>query len=61
MGLRMKNFNIMGVTKKSEGGGVGVGGHKKTTYKGELPKKGAWTVCRLKWGGAWQKRGRWYF
>ena len=26
-------------------------GIKKAIYWGELPKKGAWTVCRFKGGG----------
>ena len=25
--------------------------------KGGFPKKGAWTICRFKGGGAWQERG----
>ena len=48
----------MGALKNSifRGGGV----PKKPIYRKELPKKGAWTVCRFFWGGrggAWQKRG----
>ena len=45
MGLRMKNFNIMGASLKNR------------IFR-EIPKKpiyrGAWTVSRLK-EGAWQK------
>ena len=44
----MKNFNFTGVHWKI---GFLWGGHKKTIYRGELPKKGvAWTVCRFKGG-----------
>ena len=45
MGLRLKNFNIMGV-------------HEKPIYSGKLPKKdgGAERVCRFR-GGAYHKRG----
>ena len=32
------------------------GSHEKLIYRRELPKKGAWTVCRLKGRGG-QKRG----
>ena len=35
MGLKMKNVNIMGVH-----GFLGEGGHEKTIYIQELPKKG---------------------
>ena len=28
--------------------GRGRGSHKKTIYRGELPKKWTWTVCRFK-------------
>ena len=58
MGLRMKHFNIMGVYRKIQflvGGG---GSHKTNTQGGgELPKKGAWSVCRFKGWGTGQKRG----
>ena len=37
MGLRLKNFNIVGFTKKSY---FQAGGHEKPIYRGELPKKG---------------------
>ena len=51
MGLKMKNVNVM----------VGhwkiwflKGGREKSIYKGELPKKGAWAICRFKGGrGGW--------
>ena len=42
MGLKMKNFNILGVHRKMQilGGGGG-GDHKKPIYReGGLPKKG---------------------
>ena len=42
MGLKMKNFNIMEVHQF-----LGEEGHKKQ-HEGELPKKGAWTICRGK-------------
>ena len=42
-------------------------GITKNQYRGGLSKKGAWTVCRFKGGGAWKeraggdfKRGGWY-
>ena len=37
----MKNVNIMGVDQFSV-----EGGYKKNNIYGELPKKGAWTICR---------------
>ena len=54
MGLRMKNFDIMGVHWKIR---LLRGVHKKT-IQGELPRiwEEAWTDCRFKGGGAWQKR-----
>ena len=48
MGLKMEHFNIMQVHWE--------GGHEKVIYRGELPKKGAWTVCRFKGGGLAEKR-----
>ena len=48
MRLQTKNFNILGVDRKSE--------NQSTNLKGGLPKKGAWTVCRFK-GRARQERG----
>ena len=33
------------------------GGSRKFNIERELPKKGAWTVCRFKGGRAWQERG----
>ena len=47
MGLRMENSN-MGGHWKIQFSGRG-GSQKKTIYRGKLPKKVAWTVCR--WGG----------
>ena len=41
MGLKMKNVNIMRVDQFSV-----EGGYKKNNIYGELPKKGAWTICR---------------
>ena len=52
MGLRMKNFNILGVHWKI----WFLRGSWKANIEGGLPKKGAWTVCRFK-GGAWEERG----
>ena len=41
MGLKMKNFNILGVHRKMQILGGGGGGHKKPKYReGGLPKKG---------------------
>ena len=37
----MKNVNIMGVHQF-----LVEGGHKKNNIYWELPKKGAWTICR---------------
>ena len=58
----MKNFIVFGVHGKirvSERGGGGVGGgFTKNQYigGGRLPKKGACTVCRSKWGLARKRR-----
>ena len=41
MALKMKNVNIMGVHQF-----LVEGGHKKNNIYGELPKKGAWTICK---------------
>ena len=46
MGLRMKNFNIMGVHWKIQFSRVGF--HKKPIYRGDCMKRGAWTVFRFK-------------
>ena len=61
MGLRMENSNMGGSLENSifRKGRIA----KKTIYRGKLPKKVAWTVCR--WGGgggggAAKKRG-WCF
>ena len=51
MVLRIKNFNIMGFTEKSDFQGV----HKKAKYRGELPKKGGFAVCRFMGGGLAKK------
>ena len=47
MGLRMENSNMGGSLENSifRKGRIA----KKTIYRGKLPKKVAWTVCR--WGG----------
>ena len=37
----MKNVNIMGVYQF-----LVEGGYKKNNIYGELPKNGAWTICR---------------
>ena len=50
----MKNFNIMEVHWKIQF--LGRGGYEKQYMWGELPKKGAWTVCRFK-RGLGKKRG----
>ena len=48
MGLRMKNFNIMGFTQKSNfQGGREL---QKLNKQGDCLKRGAWTVCRFKRG-----------
>ena len=38
---------------------LGSGGHEKPIYRGELSKKGVWTVCKFK-GGLAKERG-WCF
>ena len=55
MGLRMKNFNTMGVHCKTQF--LGEGRLQKNQYiEGNCLKRGAWTVCRFKEGLA-KKRG----
>ena len=54
MGLRMKNFNILGFTEKFFLGGGGV--HEKPIYMGEMSKGGAETVFTFK-GGGFSKKG----
>ena len=59
MGLRIENFNILGVHWKIRllGGGV----HEKLIQRGGIASKGgAWTVYKFKWV-TWQERGRWCF
>ena len=34
---------------------------KKQCIEGNCLKRGTWTVCRFRGGGAWWKRGRWCF
>ena len=55
MGLRMKNFNIMGGSLKilifMVGGGGKGGVPKKPIYRRELSKKGDFTVSRFKGDG----------
>ena len=51
MVLRMKNFNIFGLTEKSNFQGAG---SRKTNIEAKMV--GAWTVSWFK-GGAWQERG----
>ena len=66
MGLRMKNFNIMGFTEKSYVQGEKRGGHKKPIYREELPKKGGVFGQFADLRGPWRKRrdgvfeGGWY-
>ena len=49
MGLRMKNFNTMGVHCKTQF--LGEGRLQKKQYiEGNCLKRGAWTVCRFKEG-----------
>ena len=38
-----------------------MGVHWKTNIEGGLPKRGAWTVCWFKGGGACQEREGWCF
>ena len=52
-GLRMKNFNIIGGLLKNL---IFRRVYEKPIYRGELPKRGAWTVCRFKRSLA-KKRG----
>ena len=51
MVLGMKNFDIMGVSKKFI---FGRSFHEKPIYRRNSPKRGAWTVCRFE---SWQKAG----
>ena len=54
MGLKMKNFNILGIDWKIR---LLRGEFTKNWYRGwGLPKRGAWTVCRFI-GGSWQEKG----
>ena len=54
----MKNFNSMGIHWKIW---FLRGVHEKPIYRGELPKKGAWTVCRFKGRlGTKEGEGCWY-
>ena len=56
MGLKMNNFNIVGVDQF-----LWEGDHKKPIYKGHWLKRWAWTICRelskkgrrVFWGGDW--------
>ena len=55
MGLRMKNFDILGVHWKIWL--LGGWSSQKTNIEGGLPEKGgAWTVCKFK-GGLGKKEG----
>ena len=56
MGLRTKNYNIMGVHWKIW---FLVGFMKNQYIAGNLLERGAWTVCRFK--GGLEKRGGWCF
>ena len=49
----MKDFNSMGIHWKIW---FLRGVHEKPIYRGELPKKGAWTVYRFKGGGGVEKK-----
>ena len=54
MGLKIKNFNILGVHQKIRRLG---GDLAKNRYRGEdCLNTGAWTVCRFK-GGLGKKKG----
>ena len=46
MGLRMKNFNIMEFTEKSDFEGVTK--KQRGIYRGGLPKMGAWKFAGLR-------------
>ena len=58
MGLRMKNFNILGVHWKIQF--LGGRGYEKPIQMGGLPERVVWTVCRFKCMGAWQET-EWFF
>ena len=49
MGLRMKNFNILGVHWKIQF--LGGRGYEKPIQMGELSERVVWTVCRFKGRG----------
>ena len=63
MGLKMRNVNIMGVPQFKARGGWEVGGHKKTTYRENCLKRGAWTIWRglskTRKKGVFQEGGGW--
>ena len=54
MGLRMKNFNFVGVNWEIQ---FLRGVHEKPIYRGDLPKKGAWAVSWFNGVGGSQKKG----
>ena len=58
MGLKVKNFNILGIQRKNPSFR---GGFTKSQYVVGLPKSvcvgGAWTVGRFKGGGLARNRG----
>ena len=56
MGLKMKMLISWVFTEKSDFWWRGEGVHENPIYRGELPKKGTWTVCK---GRACRKRGWW--
>ena len=59
MGLRMKNFNILGIHWKTQllgGGGV----HENWYRGGDCLKKGGLDSFRFKGGGLGKKEGGWY-
>ena len=53
MGLRMKNFNIMGVSLKNP---IFRGGFRKTNIQGGNAQKGGFGQFPDLKGGGWQKR-----
>ena len=56
-GVKDEKFQYYGNSLKNlifRGGG---GGHKKPIYKGRLPEKGVWTVCKFKGEGYCEKEG----
>ena len=60
MGLKMKNFNIMGIHWKIQFSGEGGGSHEKPIYRGKCLKRGLGQFADLRWGGGLAEEEGWY-